>query len=257
MNEQDFYVGYESAAPAGVARFVRRLIGLALPLTPVLSGLVVLLHQPFDSGTFEYGVIRELEGVLREKPVPALLLQRPGRLAANGSAATGLLLVAPGKHGAGALVSGLGGQWVGLRGSLIYRAGTTMLEVEREEIGARARATPTAVESVPVADLGHHVLRGEIVDSKCYLGVMKPGRGKTHRSCAVRCISGGIPPALIVADDDGVQTLLLLVGEQGQSLHAEILDYVSEPIEITGWVRRHGDRLILYSDPGSIVRLSN
>ena len=26
---------------------------------------------------------------------------------------------------------------------------------------------------------------GEIVDSKCHLGVMKPGRGKTHALCAV------------------------------------------------------------------------
>ena len=28
----------------------------------------------------------------------------------------------------------------------------------------------------------------------CFLGVMKPGRSKPHRACAVRCISGGIPP---------------------------------------------------------------
>jgi hypothetical protein len=27
-------------------------------------------------------------------------------------------------------------------------------------------------------------LTGEIVDSKCYLGVMNPGQGKVHRDCA-------------------------------------------------------------------------
>jgi len=38
---------------------------------------------------------------------------------------------------------------------------------------------------------------GEIVDSKC-LGVMTPGQLTTHRACAIRCISGGIPPVLHV-----------------------------------------------------------
>jgi hypothetical protein len=43
-------------------------------------------------------------------------------------------------------------------------------------------------------------LRGEIVDTKCYLGVMTPGEDKVHRGCAVRCISRGVPPAFLVRD---------------------------------------------------------
>ena len=68
-------------------------------------------------------------------------------------------------------------------------------------------------------DLGEHTLRGEIVDIKCYLGVMKPAHGKPHRSCAARCISGGIPPVLMVKDRDGDTNYLLLVSaEFGQTL---------------------------------------
>ena len=45
-----------------------------------------------------------------------------------------------------------------------------------------------------MTDLDTFTLIGEIVDSKRYLGVMNPGNGKVHRDCAVRCLSGGIPP---------------------------------------------------------------
>ena len=41
------------------------------------------------------------------------------------------------------------------------------------------------------------VVEGEIVDSKCHLGVMKPGEGPTHRDCAVRCLLGRIPPMFV------------------------------------------------------------
>lgn len=40
-------------------------------------------------------------------------------------------------------------------------------------------------------------LDGELVDSKCYLGTMKPGDGKTHKSCAILCLRGGIPPLFV------------------------------------------------------------
>ena len=40
--------------------------------------------------------------------------------------------------------------------------------------------------------LGAVTLTGEIVDSKCFLGVMNPGNLKPHKACAIRCISGGI-----------------------------------------------------------------
>ena len=43
---------------------------------------------------------------------------------------------------------------------------------------------------------GETRLKGEIYDPKCAFGAMKPGFGKPHRSCAIRCISGGVPPIL-------------------------------------------------------------
>ena len=51
-------------------------------------------------------------------------------------------------------------------------------------------------------------VKGEIVDPKCFFGVMKPGEGKPHKDCAIRCILGGIPPVLKVTDESWQSKLL-------------------------------------------------
>ena len=105
------------------------------------------------------------------------------------------------------------------------------------------------------APLGVHTLVGRIVDSQCYLGIMKPGIGKPHRACAVRCISGGIPPVFVVADGRGPAAYLMLVGADGRAVNAEVLEMVDEPLEITGEVERQGDLLVLKADPATYRRL--
>jgi hypothetical protein len=92
-------------------------------------------------------------------------------------------------------------------------------------------------------DLGEVQLTGEIVDSKCYFGVMNPGNGKVHRDCAVRCISGGIPPAFLVRDANG-QTVTLLLANWKR----ELLNHVAEPITIHGRLARSSGRLTLYAE---------
>jgi hypothetical protein len=92
-------------------------------------------------------------------------------------------------------------------------------------------------------------LAGEIVDSKCYLGVMNPGNGKVHRDCAARCISGGIPAAFVVKDAAGVSKTLVL------SNAGRLLEFVAEPVEISGRLFRSNGMLKLRADPGSIRRL--
>ena len=89
------------------------------------------------------------------------------------------------------------------------------------------------------------VLVGEIVDTKCYLGAMKPGRGKPHRSCASLCIRGGIPAALLVRTETGERELIHLVDPAGRPLGPELLEWVGQPVEIVGLLRREDDRSFL------------
>jgi hypothetical protein len=104
--------------------------------------------------------------------------------------------------------------------------------------------------------LGPHTLAGEIVDSKCYLGVMNPGQAKPHRECAVRCISGGVPPLFVATDSTGRALQLWLVSASGEPVNRQVLDLVAEPIEIAGEVRRANDRLYLRADPARYRRLN-
>lgn len=102
---------------------------------------------------------------------------------------------------------------------------------------------------------GRHTLQGLIVDSKCYLGIMKPGGTKPHRACAARCISGGIPPLFIVSDANGPLRQMLLVGANGEAINEEVLAYVAEPLEIQGEVARVDDLWILKAAPKTFRRL--
>jgi hypothetical protein len=146
----------------------------------------------------------------------------------------------------------LQGKSVRLKGSLIERGQDRMLEVAPESIREIA-ALPIPMANEPV-DLGPVRLRGEIVDSKCYLGVMNPGNGKVHRDCAARCISGGAPPAFIAADATGETRVLLLAGSDGRALNKEILSFVAEALEIPGQLVRSGSNLVLKAEPSAFLR---
>ena len=115
-----------------------------------------------------------------------------------------------------------------------------MIEIEPGSISLlNSPLTPQA----PTIDVGTVRVTGEIVDSKCYLGVMNPGNGKVHRDCAARCISGGIAP--IFVSMDGEQQFLL-VGPDGDAIAPDTLrEFVAEPITVRGeQLQKEGSRLL-------------
>ncbi|MBI3477374.1 MAG: hypothetical protein HY010_16700 [Acidobacteria bacterium] len=239
----DFYVGYLPKAPTELARFTRRVvIGLAL-VTVAIALLLLRGQNPFPPSAFEFGKARSFEGVIQAQPYAVLLVARPGQTAAEDRYSE-YLLVAPGKHGAGDLVSGWVGKSVRLGGQLIYRDGVTMIEIEPGSITLRESETPPAL---PTRSVDVVTMTGEIVDSKCYLGVMNPGSGKVHRDCASRCLSGGIPPIFIAI---ATHKQFLLVGTDGKALNRDALrEFVAEPLIIQGEVFERGDQHLLTVDP--------
>lgn len=239
MREPEFYVGYLPQAPPRLSLFLRGVIA-ALAVTALAAGVILIAGQaPLADSHFDYGQPRDYEGLLVDWPYPMLI-----------TPAQRYLLVGPGKLGfrAPALV----GRRIHLSGTLIRRGEDQMLEVEPESVRALAGA---AGDSMPApTDLGDVVLSGEIVDSKCFLGVMNPGQGKVHRDCAVRCISGGVPPAFLVRDSGGTARVLLLSGRDGRRLGREILDFVAEPITISGRLKKQGTTLLLQAEPSDLRR---
>ncbi|MFT7463406.1 MAG: hypothetical protein ACI9EF_001750 [Pseudohongiellaceae bacterium] len=249
----EFYVGYLDEAPSHLARVTRSRVTLVCGFALLIALALVVTQQPFGKGMFEFGQTVTLKGQLVEQPAPALIVQRPG-LTGDRPAASRYLLSSFGKFGAKSQVSGLDGRAAAVTGTLIYRDDRTMIELADDGIQLIDGDLQPALSITPT-DLGLHTLQGEIVDSKCFLGVMKPGNLKPHRACATRCISGGVPPALLVRDELGYATYLLLVGAQGQSINQEILSMVAEPVQITGRVMRHDDLLVIHADPENFRRL--
>src|SRR6266478_8164345 len=247
----DFYIGYVPKVPTALARFVRMVI-IVLGLLAVTTALVLVVGQmPFANSAFEYGRMRSFEGVVVTQPFPTLLVARPGEVGQQEKYSR-YLLVAPGKHGADELVASFDGKQVRLQGQLIYREGGTMVEITPGSITVLDTA-PANQEST--RNLGAVTVTGEIVDSKCYLGVMNPGQGKVHRDCAARCLSGGIPPIFITTD--GVTTdgreQFLLVGPDGFALKRDALrEFIAEPITIHGKLLQKGASRLLSIDPRTL-----
>ena len=182
MDQTDeFYIGWQGQAPAGIGSHVRKTVVAILVLLLALACIVALAQRTIGVAVFEWGTLKTFTGTLNSQPYPHLLVQRPGQK----SGQSAYYLVAPFKFGLQPdAIAGLDGKAVTLKGTLIYRGNQTMIEARPESIKpALPQAIPTAASNV--VNLGRQTLVGEIVDSKCYLGVMNPGRSDTASS--LRC----------------------------------------------------------------------
>jgi hypothetical protein len=86
---------------------------------------------------------------------------------------------------------------------------------------------------------------------------MKPGEGKPHRDCAIRCILGGIPPVFHVQNKKGENNYYLLVGTHGEKMNEVVRDFVAEPTEIEARLVQMDDWIVMYAkDTEPIHRVS-
>ena len=215
---------------------VKSIIGIAIAI-PIIAFLLVLFQKPFNNHIFQLGNVSEISGIYHSVPVPILEVsdELPEGFSNN------VLLVGFGKFGAEGIMNGIQSNEgslerrnITLQGTMIYGDGKVVLELTRKNkslVSINSETLLPEVEAVQVARAFTGV--GEILDPKCYFGVMKPGEGKIHRSCAVRCISGGIPP-VFRSGSIGNYSYHILTGPNGQKINKEILDFVGRPVSLTG-----------------------
>jgi hypothetical protein len=247
----EFYIGWQNQAPKAISSHVRKAVFFLLLLALVLGIVLVLTQSTIGKAVFEWGTIKNFSGILRTQPYPHLLVMRPG----SSSTPSAYYLVAPFKFGLKPeALAALEGKQVWLKGTLIYRGNQTMIEARPESLQPATEPAQLNTLTTGNENLGRQTLVGEIVDSKCYLGVMNPGQLTPHRACAVRCISGGIPPVLLVRPKTGPPLYFLLVSGDGHAVNKEVLDMVAEPVQITGEVERQGELLVLRANPRTYRR---
>jgi hypothetical protein len=215
----EFYVGY-LPTPAGHARFLRVLVPALL--AALLGGGAIIAAAQRDPGDAVWTTdeTTTVEGRLVLDPYPRVVTELAS-----------VLLVESGKHGARRRATPLAGQRVRATGFPLARSGRMVLELTP---GSDAITPLGDAQPEPPAGAAQSItLVGEIVDSKCYHGAMKPGDGKSHKACAILCIQGGIPPVLVVQSDVG-NDAYLLASPDGGPIGDWLFPLVGEPVEIQG-----------------------
>src|SRR5258705_6525071 len=258
MNQQEFYIGWMAKAPKSFAKHVKRVLLILFPVALIIGYLLSTSQKKFSTANFEYGKLTELTGIYFNNPVPVLKVYDKNREPIT------IPLVGYGKHGAETAImeieqekkTSLNGKEVTLKGTLLYGDGKTILQIDKNGkpvVNIGSASTFAVVER----DLGTQTIRGEIVDPKCYFGVMKPGEGKPHRDCAIRCILGGIPPVFRVQNTKGENNYYLVVGPNGEKMNEVVQDYVAEPTEIEARLVKYDDWIVMYvKDKQKIKRIS-
>jgi hypothetical protein len=257
MNNSEFYIGWMAKAPKAFAKHVKKVLLILFPVALIVGYLLSTNQNKFSTANFEFGKTTKIRGVYYNKPVPMLKVFDKDGLSIT------MPLVGYGKHGAETTIMevekeknvSLDGKEVTLKGTLIYGDGKMLLQIDKNDDPIVNIGEESLVQ-LQHKDLGTQTIRGEVVDPKCYFGVMKPGEGKVHRDCAIRCILGGIPPVLHVQNERGESNYYLIVGPNGEKMNEAVQDVIAEPVSIEANVVQQGDWIILYTEKESIKRIS-
>ncbi len=251
--DDDLYIGW-AKAPAVDRRFLLLSAPLLLGATTGLGWLVAKNLGDPGAGKWETGATHVVLGALAMKPYPMIRV-------ADESAAFGVrsvLIVAQGKCTSGLNLADYDGTPVRARGVLIERNDRRMLEVPlsvNQWIEPIRADLPGVLVDPPMERLGRFALAGQIMDSKCFFGVMRPGRGKTHKACAALCLRGGVPPSFWARDEKGRESVLLMTDAGGGPLGEDILPLVADPVEAQGEIVRVGDLLQFRANAGAFRRV--
>ncbi len=261
--DEPMFVGYLDGMPRRTRAAMRATVLGVFVVVASAAAALTSAQLPFDASGYDLISVRTFEGVVRVDPHPTIELDVPS----TAGEIVRAFVVNLGKFSARGALEEADGKRARLRGKLVYRGDQVMIELlpwsvevlgEGESAGDVAAASAHPGETVEAH--GEVTLVGEIVDSKCYYGVMNPGNLKPHRGCAVRCISGGIPPVLLVRSEAAGETsvrYVLLVGPDGAPINEAILDRVAEPVQAKGALERHDDMWVLRVAPGDITRVTS
>lgn len=253
--KEEFFVPYiEGSLGRRTQKTIKRFALLAVLVIAASAIIFSIAQKPFKNSTFELTTETKIVGVYHENPYPMLRVQM------NDGSFKNVVLLGFGKSSANPYLEkimqedpDLEGKKLSIEGNLIYYNGKTLIQITDEE-KVKLIKTDATFLLLP-QELTTMTFQGEIIDPKCYFGVMKPGKGKIHRSCAVRCIAGGIPPVFATTDENNVAKYFLLTDLDGNPINDKILPHVGKPADITGMVEKMEDWYLLKIDPKNIKEL--
>ena len=254
MSYTEFYIGWMPKAPAGFVKRSRITV-LAILILLIIVGIVLSFFQKtFSTASFEFGQLTQVRGIYQKYPVPAIKIVSEKDLLGNTTFIT-IPLVGYGKFGSDGIINQLEKEnnttldqkEITVKGTLLYSDGKTLLQIDgNDKPLVNITKNPAHTAQPIITDLGDIRIQGEVLDPKCYFGVMKPGYGKPHRDCAIRCLLGGISPVFHTQTAKGESNYYLLVGEHGEKINTKLQNFVADPVEITAHAKQIDDWIILY-----------
>ena len=257
--KDEFYVGYINQMGSKTKRTVRLFVFLAVLAVVIVAGLFALFQQPAENSRFDFDSTTVLEGVYLESPYPLL------RIKLGEDQYKDIVLLGFGKSGALPYLTALKeegnlpGNTLRIEGNLLYYNGKSLLQITDENdiqiVDSKADGLTPQQEGMqdPVA----RMMEGEIIDPKCFFGVMKPGYGKIHRSCASLCIAGGIPPVWMTTNEKGDEAYFLITDLKGNAIHKDLLPYIGQASKVEGTVSQRGSWSYLALDVNKIEKVND
>lgn len=247
-DDTDFFVGY-GAVPDKDKRFLLKAVPVGLIGLAAGGALLGASAASSGGGRWETGTPVTLTGRIGFHPYPVLWVDGVGHVIAG-----------IGKKNADVTCQPFVGENVNVTGVRIVRNGCFMLGVAAGDITAVDQIT-SPIPQVEILDEVN--LIGEILDAQCFMGIMNPGYGRTHRGCATQCIRGGQPVFFSMgmnSDGRGGEvgcggTGYLLANSDGHKINAEILNHIAVPVMISARHGRIGNLNTLVYQTNSLVRL--
>lgn len=248
----EFFIGWDKPGP----QTRRNFLGLAAFGAAAAGAAALTLGMrsvPGGDGTWDQSDVRIFEGMATARPYPLLRMATPG-----GGMRT-YLIGSQGKCGVAARLREVEGRMVRLRGSLIRRGSRGLIALaDSDWMQPLPGHTPEILRKPPVHVVGPVEQGGEILDAKCWLGAMRPGHGKPHKSCARLCIRGGLPPIFFPYSGKigSAMPPLLLVSPDLDTAQDMVLDHIGDPVKVRGeLVSMGGLDMLRLSRLGALSRL--
>ncbi len=259
--DTDFFIGWLGIIPNSYQSTLRFFVPSLFVLSIIFIVVISNSTNKIRFSSYDYYKTLSFEGELLLKPFPMLRVLEMDK---NRTPKLVLYpLVNEGKFGADESVQAFLTQYpneqrvfVQLQAKIIERDRQVAMELMNTKDNIKKIKYSTSIPALVLGQAKDTILKGQIIDPKCYLGVMNPGEGKPHRSCAINCIKGGIMPAFVTENDKKIK-YYILIGNDGKKVNNEVLFAVAEPIVIKGKIQKIDNWNILYIDPkASIKRLS-
>lgn len=249
--KDDFYIGWSNETPKKYLRKAKQFFAIAF-VSFVLIGVVYVKNQRgyIDSHYNYDGTLNEISGYLVKYPTWGLRTEEKGEIKT-------IPLIGFGKKGVEQTILKMmetynidEGTMITLRGMLIYYQDKYLMELPEKENLVSVGNKKMSKRDILIGEIT--TLEGEIVDPKCFFGVMNPATKAVHRSCAIRCISGGISPLLAIRKNGQFVDYYFIHGKDMQSANQSLLPYVGLPIKLSGQVVSYDDWKSLIIDPAAM-----